>query len=153
MHSWDLYIQDSLTHVFLGTLESQLVILLILDSEPFGRYLTEALNGPQLLLLSQLSKLFCDRHSKRTSLLAEFSSNPSRSGPFYLDGDKYATIAINFKKYLITEMYVCESVKYIFTSRSYLLVNTVHILRPSSILYLNATCLLYPFYCHRHHVQ
>ena len=53
----------------------------------------------------------------------------------------------------ITEMYVCESLKYTFTSRSYLLVDAVHILRPSSILYLNATCLLYPFYCHMHHIQ
>ena len=95
----------------------------------------------------------CDRHFKRTSLLAEFFSDPSRSGPFNLDGDKYATFAINFTKYLITETYVCESVKYTFTSRSYLLVDAVHILQPSSILYLNATCLLYPFYCHRHHIQ
>ena len=32
MRGWDLHIQDSLTHVSLGSLDSQLVILLILDS-------------------------------------------------------------------------------------------------------------------------
>ena len=152
MHDWGLCIQHSLTHVSLGPLDSQLIILFIL--QPFDGYLTETLNGPQRLLLSRLSKLFCDRYSiMYTPLLTEFFSDPSRSGPFYLDGDKYATFAINFTKYLITQMCVCESIKYTFTSRSHLLVNAVYLLRPSSILNLNATSLLCPFYCHRHHLQ
>ena len=151
MHNWGLWIQHSLTHVSLGPLDSQVIILRILD--PFDEYLTETLNDPQRLLLFQLSKLFCDSdfHFRYTPLLTEFFSDPSRSGPFYLDGDKYTTFAIHFTKYLIAEMYVCESVKYIFTSRSHFLVNAVHLLRPSSIL--SATCLLCPFYCHRHHIQ
>ena len=147
MHGWGLCIQHSLTHVSLGPLDSQLIALLILDSE----YPSETLNDSQRLLLSRLSRLFRYRYFRHTPLLTEFFSDPSRSGPFYLDGDKYATLAINFTKYLITELYVCESVKYTFTSRSHLLVNAVHLLQPGSIL--NTTCFLCPLYCHRHHIQ
>ena len=154
MHDWGLCIQNFLTHVSLGPLDSQLIILRIVD--PFHEYLRETLNGPQRLLLSRLSKIFCDRnlrHTLCTPLLTEFFSDPSRSGPFYLDGDKYATFAINLTKYLITDRYVCESVKYTFTSHSHLHVNAVHLLRPSFVLNLNPICLLCPFYCHKHHIQ
>ena len=116
MHGWDLYIQHSLTHLSLGPLDSQLIIFLIL--QPFDESLTEALNGPQHPLLSKLSRLFYDKDFRRTSLLTEFFSDPSRSGPFCLEGDEYAIFTINFAKYLITEMYVCESVKYTSTFRS-----------------------------------
>ena len=122
--------------------------------QPFDKYLTETLNDPQHLCLFRLSDIFCDRLPLRTPLLKEFFNDPSHSGLFYLDGDKYATFAIYFTKHLIAEMYMCESVKYTFTSHSHLLVNAVHILgRPSFFLNLNTTCLLCPFYCHRHHIQ
>ena len=126
MHDWGLWIQHSLTHVSLGPLDSQLIILFIL--QPFDKYLTETLNDPQRLHMFRLSDIFCDRLPLRTPLLKEFFNDPSRSGLFYLDGNKYATFAIYFTKYLIAEMYVCKSVKYTFTSRSHLLVNAVHIL-------------------------
>ena len=125
MHDWGLCIQHSITHVSLGPLDSQLIIFYILDID---EYPIKTLNDQQRLFLSQLSMLFCDMYSLHTPLLAEFFGDPSRSGPFYLDGDKHATLAINFIKYLIIEMYVCESVKYTFTSRSHLLVNTVDLL-------------------------
>ena len=105
MHSWGLYIQRSLTHVSLGPLDSQFIILFIL--QPFDEYLTKTENGLQRLLLFRLSTLFYDRCFGHTPFLTEFFGDPSRSGPFYLDGDKYATFAINFTKYLITKMYVC----------------------------------------------
>ena len=157
MHGLDLYIQHVLTHLFPWPLDSQLTILFILQPF-FGEHLIDApyINDSKFPLLSPLSRLFYDRDSNRVSFLTEFFSDPSRSGPFYLDGDKYATFAINFINYLITEAYVCESVKYTFTSRSNLLVNVVHALRrPSSILLnkLNCTCFLCPFYCHRHHIR
>jgi len=51
-----------------------------------------------------------ERHDDRYHLLTSFFSDPSRSGPFYLDGDKYVSFAITFTKYLI-QWYVCESAK------------------------------------------
>ena len=105
MHGWDLYIQDSLTNSDLKLLDGQLIILFIL--QPFDEYLTKTENGLQRRLLFRLSTLFYDRYFGHTPFLTEFFGDPSRSGPFYLDGDKYATFAINFTKYLITKMYVC----------------------------------------------
>ena len=149
MHDWGLCIQNFLTHVSLGPLDSQLIILRVVD--PFHEYLRETLSGPQRLLLSRLRvrDILC------TPLLTEFFGDPSRSGPFYLDGDKYATFAMNLTNYLITDMYVCESesVKYTFTSHSHLHVIAVHLLRPSFVSNLNPICFLCPFYCHRHHIQ
>ena len=113
MHGWGLWIQHSLTHVSLGPLDSQLIVLFIL--QPFDRYLTETLSDPQRRFLSRFLSLFFNGDFKRTFWLTEFFSDPSRSGPFYLDGDKYATVAINFTKYLIKEMYVCESFYFSFS--------------------------------------
>ena len=102
--------QYFLKQISLGPLQSQYIVFFVVPQfrhtyrardvfiwDSFGK------EPEYQSLLDVSSTLRCHDGDRRYDLLlTEFFSNPSRSGPFYLDGNKYASFAITFTKYLIS---------------------------------------------------
>ncbi|KAF8798341.1 hypothetical protein BYT27DRAFT_7218575 [Phlegmacium glaucopus] len=109
MRSWDRYIRLSLAQLpaSLGPLESQCIIFYILPQFhrnykarhvfPWG---TVGADYRSLLDLSFALEVH-DGDCRYDLSLVEFFSDPSRSGPFYLDSNKYTSFATTFTRYLI----------------------------------------------------
>jgi len=157
--TWDRYILHSLTQltvvrpqtqVSLQPLEFQYVVFFILPQFR-NTYRTQDVftwstcrAGYQSLLNVSRTLEPHDGDSRYDHLLREFFNDPSRSGPFYLDGNKYASFAITFTKFLIDRyVYDSESAKSIYLSLSYAPINAVDI----SIWKAS------PFYCRGHPIR
>lgn len=104
--TWDEYIQHSLTQLSLGSLAGQCIVFFVLPqfhgyrmNKIFSRATCSAQERSVSTFFTTLHFHDCD--SRYELLLTEFFNDPSRSGPFYLDGDKYAGFAITFTQYLI----------------------------------------------------
>ncbi|KAF8798342.1 hypothetical protein BYT27DRAFT_6902536 [Phlegmacium glaucopus] len=122
MLTWDRYIRQSLTQLSEPHM-SQYILFFLLPQIPniykaadiFSWY---SLDGGYHSL-QNVSATF-ERHDGDLSgkyhlLLTGYFSDPSRSGPFYLDGDKYASFTITLTKYLI-QWYVLQQTATIFTN-------------------------------------
>ncbi|KAF8798343.1 hypothetical protein BYT27DRAFT_6902617 [Phlegmacium glaucopus] len=103
--TWDQYIRQSLMQLPpLGPLESQHLVFFILLQLRHYYYVHDVFIwiGARYQLSNISSTLNYHLGDFRYCLLlAEFFNDPSRSGPFYLHGDKYASFAITFTKYVI----------------------------------------------------
>ncbi|KAF8798344.1 hypothetical protein BYT27DRAFT_6902614 [Phlegmacium glaucopus] len=105
--TWDQYIRQSLMQLPpLGPLESQYLVFLILLQIRDYYYVHSifiCIGARYRSYESSLSATL-NYHAgdfRYSLLLAEFFNDSSRSGPFYLDGDKYASFAITFTKHII----------------------------------------------------
>ena len=106
MLAWDRFIRHSLTP--LKPHEIKYIVFFVLT--PFRKnyrarhvFTSDTFGAEYQSLSSIISTLeYHNGDSRYDLLLTEFFSDPSRSGQFYLDGDKYAGFAIVFMKYLIT---------------------------------------------------
>jgi len=105
--TWDRYIRDSLTQSPVGPLELQYIVFFILpqfrSNYRAQDIFTILRTGEHYDSLARFSSAlsFHDGDSRYDLTLTEFFSDPSRSGPLYVDGTKYASFAITFIKYLI----------------------------------------------------
>jgi len=118
--TWGQFILHSLTQLTLGPLELQYIVFFILpkfrnnyQAVDFFTCTTFATVYQSLLNVSDTLWVH-DGDYRYDLLLTEFFSDPSRSGPFYLDGDKYASFAITFTKYLINRYVYTDPQIYLF---------------------------------------
>ena len=156
--TWDQHILHSLTQltvvqpqtqVSLRPLEFQYIVFFILPQfrntywAP-NIFRTRDTCGAEYQSLLNVSYIL-ERHdgdSRYDHLLREFFGDPSRSGPFYLDGNIYACFAITFTKFLMARYVYMNPQVCLFFS----LINTVK--------HIGITiCLSSPFYCQRHPIQ
>jgi hypothetical protein len=103
--SLGMSIFNILTQLFFGPLVGQYIVFLVLPQfHGYGvhRFFSwGACAGERSVSIFFTTLHFHDNDSRYELLLTEFFNDPSRSGPFYLDGDKYAGFAITFIQYLI----------------------------------------------------
>jgi len=118
----------SLTLLSLGQLEWQYIIFFILPQIRNNHRALKVFSldtfGPKNSSLMNVVHTFeyHDGDCRYDLLVTEFFGDPSRSGRFYPDADKYANFAITFTKYIF-QRYVCRSVKVCFQLLS---LNLVH---------------------------